>query len=313
MSQTSRKRVIVVGATGMIGRALCKRLLASGYQVTVFSRTPEKARQIIPGASDYVAWQAEEHGAWEAAVDGAWAVVNMAGAPFFTRWNAAYKREVTSSRIRGTRGLINAMRAANEKPQVFIGGSSVGFYGFDGSAKDKEMDESQPVGKDWWGSDSATIEQEILLAEELGIRTVLVRTGILLDAREGALGGQLPRYRKGQINYISPGDQWYPWIHVDDEAGLIQFALENEQVRGPLNAAAPNPVRNREFMQLVGQVLGKPMRGGMPGFLLKLFLGEVATVVIRSRRVVPAKALALGYRFQYAHAEEALKALLLEK
>lgn len=312
MSQASGKRVIVVGASGTIGRALCKRLLANGYQVVVFSRDPERARQVVPGASEYVAWQAQEHGPWESAVDGAYAVVNMAGAPFFTRWNAAYKREVAESRIQGARGLINAMRAASVKPQVFIGGSSVGFYGFDGSEKDREFNEEQPAGKDWWGADSANVENEILRAQELGVRTVVVRTGILLDAREGALGGQLPRYRKGQINYVRPGDQWYPWIHVDDEAGLIQFAIEDERVHGPLNATAPNPERNRDFMQLVGKVLGKPVRGGLPGFMLRLFLGEVATVVIRARRVMPGKALTLGYTFQYPRADEALRNLLAE-
>jgi uncharacterized protein (TIGR01777 family) len=297
----------------MIGRVLCRHLLASNYDVVVFSRNPEAARQIVPGAGDYVAWQAEEHGAWEAAVDGAWAVVNMAGAPFFTRWNAAYQREVSASRIRGTRGLINAMRAASVKPQVFISGSSQGFYGFDVHENDKEIDEDQAAGNDWWGQDSALVEQEIMRAEELGIRTIVVRTGIFLDAEAGALGSQLPRYKKGQINYVRPGNQWYPWIHADDEAGLIQFAIENEQVRGPLNATSPNPLRNRDFMRLVGKVLGKPMRGGLPGFLLRLFLGKVATVVIHGRRLVPKKALELGYQFQYPQAEAALRNLLNEE
>ena len=312
MSQTERRRVIVVGATGIIGRPLCRNLLASGYDLVVFSRDPEEARRLVPGASEYITWQAQERGDWEPAVDGAWAVVNMAGAPFFTRWNAAYKREMGASRTRATRGLIHAMSVASVKPRVFIGGSSVGFYGYmnAGSANDKELTEEQPAGNDWWGSDSAQLEQEILRAEEIGVRAVVVRTGIVLDAQAGALGGQLPRYQKGQGSYIRPGDQWYSWIHVEDEAELIRLAIEDERVRGALNATAPYPERNREFMRLVGQVLGKPITRGMPGFLLKLFLGEVATVVIHGRRVVPAKALALGYQFKYVHAEDALRDLL---
>ena len=312
MTQTEQRRVIVVGATGIIGRPLCHNLLVAGYELVVFSRDPEQARSMVPGASAYVRWQAEERGAWEAMVDGAWAVVNMAGAPFFTRWNAAYKREVTESRIRATRGLIHAMSVAEIKPQVFIGGSSVGFYGYlnQGAENDKELDEEQPAGKDWWGQDSAFLEQEILHAEEIGVRTVVMRTGVVLDTSSGALGGQLKRYQKGQGSYIRPGTQWYPWIHVEDEAGLIRFAIENEQVRGPLNATAPAPERNREFMCHVGEVLGKPITRGMPGFLLKFFLGDVATVVIHGRRVIPAKALALGYRFQYSQAEDALHNLL---
>jgi hypothetical protein len=236
----------------------------------------------------------------------------MAGAPFFTRWNAAYKREVTASRLRATRGLIHAMNVANVKPRVFVGGSSVGFYGYmnEGSENDRELDEEQPAGKDWWGSDSAQLEQEILRAEEIGVRMVVVRTGIVLDAQAGALGGQLERYQKGQGSYIRPGNQWYPWIHVEDEAELIRFAIEDERVRGALNATAPYPERNRDFMRLVGQVLDKPITKGMSGFMLRLFLGEVATVVIHGRRVLPTKALELGYHFTYAHAEEALRDLL---
>src|SRR4029077_9157942 len=117
----------------------------------------------------------------------------------------------------------------------------VGFYGYmdEGNAKDKELDEEQLAGNDWWGRDSAQLEQEILLAQEIGVRTVVVRTGIVLDAEAGALGGQLARYQKGQGSYIRPGDQWYPWIHVEDEAELIRFAIEDERVAGTLNATAP--------------------------------------------------------------------------
>lgn len=312
MSESERRRVIVVGATGMIGRPLCQTLLSAGYELVVFSRNPETARSVVPGASEYVIWQAEERGPWESAVDGAWAVVNMAGAPFFTRWNASYKREVTASRIRATRGLLHAMSAARVKPRVFVGGSSVGFYGYmnQGSENDRELDEEQPAGKDWWGQDSAQLEQEMLRMEETGVRVVMVRTGIVLDATSGALGSQLERYRKGQGSYIRPGKQWYPWIHVEDEAGLIRFAIEDERVRGALNATAPYPERNRDFMRLVGQALERPITRGMPGWMLRLFLGEVATVVIHGRRVLPAKALDLGYHFAYSHAEEALHNLL---
>ncbi len=310
--QPGGKRVIVVGATGIIGRPLCRILQAAGYELVVFSRDPAAARRLVPDASEYVAWQAEERGDWVSAVDGAWAVVNMAGAPFFACWNAAYKREVSASRQRATRGLIYAMSVANVKPQVFIGGGSIGFYGFmdKGNQKDKELDERQPVGNDWWGRDSLQLEEEILCAEDIGVRTVVIRTGIILDAGAGALGGQLERYQKGQGSYIRPGDQWYSWIHVEDEAELIRFALEDERVRGALNATAPYPERNREFFHILGELLGKPVNTGLPGFVLRLFLGEVATVVIHGRRVMPAKAQELGYKFKYAHAEEALRDLL---
>src|SRR5579872_1743017 len=134
------KRIVVAGATGTIGKALCKSLLERGYDVVVFSRNPEKAREIVPGAVEYVSWQPEETGAWFAAIEGAFAVINLAGAPFFTRWTEGYKQEMTNSRVIGTRGLIHAMKEAKARPQVFIVGTSQGYYGYDGTHRDRKID-----------------------------------------------------------------------------------------------------------------------------------------------------------------------------
>jgi NAD dependent epimerase/dehydratase family enzyme len=193
MSTTGKKRIVVAGATGNIGKALSRRVIETGYELVVFSRNPDSAREIVPGAAEYVAWKPEEQGLWAAAIDGAYAVVHLAGAPFFTRWkNMDYKREINDSRLYGTRGLIKAMREAKAKPEVFIYGSSVGYYGFENTNRDMKMDEIMPAGNDFWGKDSKMLEEEAAKAEELGVRSVILRTGILLSEDSGPLPGQVP-------------------------------------------------------------------------------------------------------------------------
>ena len=311
MPTSGNKRVVVVGATGTIGKALSKRLIGTGYELVVFSRNPDSAREIVPGAVEYFAWKPEEQDPWASTIDGAYGVVHLAGAPFFTRWkNMEYKREINESRLKVTRGLMQAMRGVKTKPEVFIYGSSVGFYGFENTNRNRKMDENAPVGNDFWGRDSKVLEDEAAKAEELGIRTVMLRTGILLSEDSGPLPGQVPQYKWFMGGFALPGTQWYPWIHIADEVGIIMLALEDERVHGPINLTAPDPPTNREFYKKLGKVLHRPSWLPMPGGLFKLFLGEAAVVVTMARRVVPKKALELGYEFHYPDLEKALRQLL---
>ncbi|HXZ05109.1 MAG TPA: DUF1731 domain-containing protein [Ktedonobacteraceae bacterium] len=172
------------------------------------------------------------------------------------------------------------------------------------------MDEDAPAGNDFWGQDSKMLEDEAAKAEELGIRTVMLRTGILLSEDSGPLPGQIPQYKWFMGGSVLPGTQWYPWIHIDDEVGIILFALEDQRVRGAINLTAPNPPTNREFYKKLGKVMHRSSWLPMPGGLFKLFLGEAAVVVTMARRVVPKKALDLGYTFQYPDTEQALRNLL---
>src|SRR5262245_17853985 len=274
------RRVVVTGATGMIGRALCKRLIASGYQVVAFSRDPQKARQSVPGAAEYVAWTVSESGPWASAIDGAHAVIHLAGASLFDkRWSEAYKREIIASREVGTRGLVNAMTQAQTKPQTFISASAVGYYGPHG---DEKLDESAPPGNDFLARVCQIWEREGKRAEELGIRTVIFRSGVVLggdkkmsipiDFRSASLQrpGLVLKTEEGAFPLlvmpfyffaggpILPGTQWFAWIHVDDAVGLLMMALEDERVRGPLNATAPEPQTNREFVKTIARVMGRP-------------------------------------------------------
>jgi hypothetical protein len=305
---TESRRVIVTGATGLIGRALYLRLIEKGYQVVIFSRNPSKAQRNVPGAAEYVTWNPKQHGEWASALNGAYGIVHLAGAPIFgKRWDEQYKAEIRDSRVISTRVLFSSLIAAQHKPAVFVSGSAVGYYG---PRDDTRLDESAAPGDDFLAQVCVEWEKEAIEAEELGIRTVLLRTGIVLDRKEGALPQMMLPFRFFVGGPILPGTQWLSWIHLVDQVELIVMALEDERVRGPLNATAPEPETNSRFSATLGRVMGSPSWLPAPGFGLKVVLGEVADLVVEGQRVIPQKALDLGYQFQYPTAEEALRNLL---
>ncbi len=330
---TQQKRIIVTGATGLIGRALCRRLIARGDQVVVFSRNPAAAQQTVPGAAEYIAWEAADGGPWAAAVNGADAVVHLAGANTFARrWNAAYKREIRESRVISTRGLVAAMSRAAARPKVFVCGSAIGYYGSPG---DTPLDERAPPGAGFLAEVVQAWERAAAAAERLDIRTIMLRTavviggdtpglplpitlrgasldrpGVVLDFERGVLPLMAMPFRFFLGGPIGNGQQWFSWIHLEDEVGLLLLALDDARVSGPLNASSPEPVRNREFSAVLGRVLGRPSWLPLPYPALRLLVGEVAETLVASQRVIPAKALALGYQFRYPTVEAALRAAL---
>lgn len=305
------KRIVVVGATGEIGRALSQRILQQPeYQLVVFSRDPVKAKQIVPGAVEYVAWQPEETGAWASAINGAYAVVNLAGAPAFgTKWTPEYRRQLRENRITIARGLVRAMAEATDRPKVYINGSSVGVYGF-ATTDTKEVTEETTPDSDSYAQESIEAEQEAQKAENLGVRTILLRTSFVIDGNGGGLPGMAQSTRRYFGGIILPGTQWLPWIHIDDEVGIILKALTDERVRGAINATAPDTLTNSTFMKTMGKILHRPVIMRVPGFLLRTFLGDGAAILTRGRRVTPARITQLGYQFQYPTLEQALKNLL---
>jgi uncharacterized protein len=302
------RRVVVAGASGLIGRRLVRELIARGYRVVVFSRDAEAARRKVPGAAEYVAWDAGLSGAWAQAIDGAYGVVNLAGASIFGhRWTDAYKQELRESRIVGTRGLVQAMAAAQAKPEVFVSGSAVGYYGFRDATK---LDESAAPGDDFLARLCVEWEAEAQRAEGLGVRTVLARTGIVLDRDEGALPQLVLPFKLFAGGPIMPGSQYLSWVHIADAVGLLLLALEDERAQGPLNATAPRPETNRDFSRALGGVLGRPSWLPVPGLGLSALLGEFGETLTEGQRVLPAKALALGYRFRFPELLPALQDLL---
>jgi uncharacterized protein (TIGR01777 family) len=266
----------------------------------------------VLGASEFVEWHPDQRGPWIERVDGIHGVVHLAGGSIFTpgrRETRATIRAETENRARAIRGLIDAIEVANVKPRVFVAASSVGTYGYAGYSDD-EISESSPPGADFWGQDSQRWEAAAFAAESLGVRAVVVRTGYVLDSRGGGLPQQVAQFRRGFGGPVLPGTQWTPWIHLADSVGLFEFALEDDRVRGPLNATAPDVVRNRTFASALGATLGKPARLPIPGLILRLFLGVTADIIVHGRRVVPKKALDLGYQFQYPTLKSALADLI---
>lgn len=308
----STKRIVITGATGLIGRKLVAEL-RNDYELVIFSRDPARARSSLPGAADYVAWQPAEQGPWFAAINGAWGVVHLAGAPISSgllgmRWTPEYKTEICNSRVIGTRGIVNAMAAAQQRPAVFVCASAVGYYGF--YRDNTPLDENSPPGRDFLAQVCVAWEAEAAKAESLGVRTVMLRTGLVLDPDSGALPQLMLPFKLLTGGPILPGTQVYPWIHPADEVGLIRFALENERVRGPLNAAAPGALANRDFAAVLGKVLGSPSWLPVPEFSLRIALGEMADLVVNGQNAVPRKALDLGYQFRFPTLEPALRDLL---
>jgi uncharacterized protein (TIGR01777 family) len=303
-----QKRVIVTGATGLIGRPFCRALVEKGYGVIVFSRDPDAAKQKVPDALDYVQWQPAGSGPWAAAVDGAYAVVHLAGEALFGRKVSRQTVEATArSKVESTRELVAAMRTAQQKPAVFINGSSIGYYGFTGFSDEKLTEASAP-GVDHWATNNVAWEAAALPAADLGIRTVLLRTGVVFGIEGGALVSQLPQFERGYGGTVAPGTQWFSWIHIDDQVGIMLQILEDERIAGPVNVSAPNPVRHQEYAATVGKVLDKPAGRKVPGWLLKWFvMGEPAEIIIHGRRMVPQKMLEMGYAFQFSECEAAVR------
>ncbi len=311
---SEQKRIIVTGATGLIGRPLCRALIEKGYGVVVFSRDPEAARSKLPGALEYVAWQQPEgSGPWATVIDGAYAVIHLAGEPLFgKKVNLKQVLAATQSKIESTRALVTAMSRAALKPKVFINGSSIGVYGFTGFS-DEKLTEKSPQGTDHWAEGNVAWEAAALPTAEMGIRTILLRTGVFLGIDGGALVSQLPQFERGYGGSVAPGTQWFSWIHVDDQVGIMLHILEDERISGPVNVSAPHPVRHQEYASIVGKVLGKPASRKIPGWMLKWFvMGEPAEIIIHGRRMIPQKMLEMGYAFKFSECEQAVRDILVK-
>ena len=304
-----RQRIVVTGATGAIGRPLCAALIANGYDVVVLSRDAASARQRAPGATEYRTWTPEVIGDWTNALDGAYAVVHLAGAPVFSRrWSRAYKTRIYTSRVLSTRALVSAMDQVKTPPAVFVSSSGVGYYGYHDD--DAKLTEHAPPGTDFLARVCVDWERVAMRAEARGIRTVVLRTGIVLDARDGPLPQMLLPYRFFAGGPILPGNQWVSWIHLEDQIGLIRLTLEDPRAQGPLNAVAPDARRNADFSRAIGQIAHSPAWFPTPRWILRAIFGERADILTTGQRVVPAKAVDLGYTFQYPHLEQALRQLL---
>jgi uncharacterized protein len=299
-------RVTVSGATGLIGQPLIAALLERGAHVTVLTRDPDGARERL-GDVEAVRWLAIEEPAPAGALEGRDAVVHLAGEPIAQRWSEETKRAIHDSRVFGTRNLLAGLRSLERPPRTLVSSSAIGYYGAHG---EEPLDEDAPAGRDFLAQVCLAWEQEANRAKDLGMRVVNVRTGVVLDGDGGALAKMLPPFRLGIGGPVAGGRQYVSWIHREDLVGLMRTALEREDWSGPFNATAPNPVTNAQLSRTLGRVLHRPALLPVPGLALRALYGEMAEVVTKGARVVPAKALVLGYEFRHPQLEDALRAAL---
>jgi uncharacterized protein len=302
-------RVTVTGATGLLGGPLTAALRRRGWEVTVLTRDPERARERL-GDVEAVRWDPLGGPAPSEALAGRDAVVNMAGEPIAQRWSVSAKRDISDSRVVGTRNLVAGLRSLAERPRTLISSSAVGYYGRRG---EEPIDEDASPGEDFLAQVCAAWEAEAGAAAELGVRVVTVRTGVVLDPAGGALQKMLPPFRLGVGGPVAGGRQFISWIHRDDLLGLVLAALDGERWSGPINATAPEPVTNADFARALGKVLHRPALLPVPALALRALYGEMAEIVTSGARVVPVKALVLGYEFQHPHLDEALRSALASR
>jgi uncharacterized protein len=304
-------RVTVTGATGLIGPSLVAALQKRGVQVTVLTRDPARARATL-GDVEAVAWELLSEPAPAQALAGRDAVIHLAGEPVAQRWSARAKQAIRESRVIGTRNLVEGLTHArqaqvDEAPHTLISSSAIGYYGAHG---EEPLDEDTPPGSDFLSQVCVEWERAATAAAALGARVVQVRTGVVLDRAGGALAKMLPAFRLGVGGPVAGGYQYISWIHAQDVVGMMLAALEDERWSGPVNATAPEPVRNRDFSKALGRVLGRPSLLPVPGFALHALYGEMAEIVTTGARVLPAKPLVLGYQFAHPQLEQALRRAL---
>jgi uncharacterized protein (TIGR01777 family) len=300
-------KVLVTGASGLIGSALCDSLLSSGDEVVGLTRDPVRARGTKPRI-DWHAWEPTLERPPAAAFEGVEGVVNLVGETIAQRWTDEAKKKILESRRAGTHNLVGAIAGLEQRPSVLISQSAVGYYGDRGDAI---LDESDAPGESFDAEVTQIWEQAAREVEAAGVRLAIVRTGQVLDAGGGMLGELLTPFKLGVGGPLAGGSQYVSWIHAEDEVGILLWALRNEQVSGIVNATAPNPVSNREFSKALGRALGRPAVTPVPGFVLDLKFGREFGAVLRGgQRVMPKRTEELGYEFQHPQLDEALEDLL---
>ncbi|MBL8124241.1 MAG: TIGR01777 family oxidoreductase [Pyrinomonadaceae bacterium] len=294
-------KILITGASGLIGKALQSSFKEKGYEMLLGSRSERKDERHIKWDPD-TGFSAEDL----PRLEGLDAVIHLAGENISgLRWTEEKKKAIRDSRVFGTRSMVETFDKLKQKPKVFISGSAIGFYGDRGS---DEMTESSSAGKTFLSEISKEWEAESRRAEDMGIRTVLLRTGIVLSKDGGALATMMTPFKLGVGGVIGSGEQWMSWVSLDDVVRIINFVLENEDFRGAINVTAPNPVTNEEFTKTLGSVLYRPTFLPLPEFAVHMVFGEMGdALLLDSTRVVPKRLLDAGFEFKYPKLKDALE------
>ncbi len=295
-------KIIMTGGSGFIGRRLSEKLVKNRHEVVVISRDAAKAKKNGIPTVDYLPWDRVDQ--WREAMDGSDAIVNLAGESVSQRWTAESREKILASRIGTLKSIENVMTGMRRRPRALISASAIGFYG---SRGDEELTEKSSAGQGFLAETCVKWENAVADFEPYGLRTAWIRVGVVLGSEGGALARMLPIYKLGGGGPLGDGNQWMSWIHISDLVDIFILALEDRHIEGPVNGTAPGPVRNRDFSSALGRAVFRPTLFSTPAFGLKLAFGEMASILLDSQRVLPARAQSLGFVFRFPELALALK------
>ena len=301
-------KAVITGATGFIGSALCG-LLHKDYEVIALSRDARRAARSIGELAKIVEWDGRTTGSWFRQTNGAFAIINLAGENIGSgRWSETKKADILHSRLGGIKAVLEAIKQMDKKPNVVIQASAIGYYG---RRQDEQLDENSTPGKGFLARVCRDVENSLEKIEQLGVRCVAVRSGIVLGRDGGAFEKLVKPFRFFLGGHLGSGRQWFSWIHLDDEVAAIKFLMENENLKGAFNLTAPEPVTMKEFCKILGKVLHRPAWFNVPAFAAKLAFGQMADEMLLSgQRVLPKRLLNTRFDFKYTEVEQALSDII---
>lgn len=302
-------RAIIAGGTGFQGKYLIAELAAAGYEVIVLSRNPDQYANQLPTGVRLELWDAQSAQGWGSLADGADAIVNLAGENMAAgRWTEKNKQVIRSSRVNAGKAIVQAIEQVVNKPKVVIQASAVGYYQ---ANEEQKIIEDSPAGNDFQASVCQEWESSSAPVETMGVRRVIIRTGLPLATDGGVLERFLLPFKLYAGGPIGSGKQWTPWIHMTDQVGAIRFLMENPKLSGAFNLCSPNPVTNKQMAQAIGKVMGRPAILPVPGFAMNLLFGQMADeMLLVGWRELPDRLLKAGYQFRFPEIEPALRDLL---
>ncbi len=297
-------KIVMAGGTGFIGGNVMRQFAAAQHSVVLLSRNPSVVDTSQWPNVQVVKWDGRTPGAWYSEIEGADAIINLAGESIGgKRWTSKQKQKILESRVNATRALIESINRAKKKPPVLINGSAVGYYGH---VESEDVTESHARGNGFLAEVCEAWERVALAARQYGTRVVLLRTAVVIGEGSVALEKLSLPFKLYVGGPVGSGKQWFPWIHVNDVVRVIQFAIESESISGPLNLAAPEPVTMKQFCQVLGKAMRRPSWAPVPGFVLKIALGEMSSMILTGQKVVPSKLLQHGYSFIFPKLDDAL-------
>ena len=301
-------KIAVTGATGFVGSYLVARLVDEGHDVKVFTRSVAKAKKALAApkfkAVEFVSYTPTQSGDWQSEISGCDGVINLAGEPISERWSAERKKRIMDSRKLGTQKLVEAISQAEQKPAVLVSTSAIGYYGTSETAEFLET--SEPAESDFLSQVCQAWEAEAKKAKDAGVRTVIIRTGIVLGDG-GAIGKMITPFKLYAGGPIGSGRQWFSWIHIDDLVSLYLKALLDSSMQGVYNGTAPEPLRMKDLANTLGEVMDRPSWLPVPDFAIEALLGDGAVVVLKGQKVLPERTQAAGFSYDYSEAKDALK------